>query len=137
MHQPGIERAATERAVGEHTNEPTSVEVMGPLHHAKFPKRCVKCGTSTTRTLPVTKLFWRASTADRASYYIIGEVNAAFCVACIQAHEGELQPIESGVKRFRLRHGVCDRSSSLVEPTGQVRVRSWRPFAFACMDLGY
>jgi hypothetical protein len=103
MYQPKSDRVAPERAVGQHTDGPTSVEIMGPLHHAQFPKVCVKCGTSTTRTLPVTKLFWRASTRDRPSYYVIGEVDAPFCPACIRTHERELQPIEPGVKRRLLR----------------------------------
>jgi hypothetical protein len=103
MPQPDSHHAATERAVGQHIDDLAGVEVMGPLHHAQFPKLCVKCGTSTARILPVTKLFWRTSTTDRPLYYVIGEVHAPFCPACIQTHKRELQPIEPGVKRRLLR----------------------------------
>jgi hypothetical protein len=41
MHQPDSEHAATEHSVGKLTDELTGVEVMGPLHYAQFPKRCV------------------------------------------------------------------------------------------------
>jgi hypothetical protein len=51
---------------------------MGPFYYAQFPTRCIKCGTSTSRTLPITKLFWRPSTTDRPAYYVIGEVAVMF-----------------------------------------------------------
>ena len=70
MHQPESDRAATERAVGRYTDEPTGMEVMGPLHHAQFPKLCVKCGTSTTRTLPGTNVLRAIDfTADRSELF--------------------------------------------------------------------
>jgi hypothetical protein len=64
--------------VGKLTDELIGVEVMGPFYYAQFPTRCIKCGTSTSRTLPITKLFWRPSTADRPAYYVIGEVAVMF-----------------------------------------------------------
>jgi hypothetical protein len=64
--------------VGKLTDELIGVEVMGPFYYAQFPTRCIKCGTSTSRTLPITKLFWRPSTTDRPAYYVIGEVAVMF-----------------------------------------------------------
>jgi hypothetical protein len=83
MQQLESDRAATEHAMGKPAGEQSGMEIMGPLHHPQFPKRSVKCGTFTARTLVVTKLFWWTSTRDRPSYYVIGAVSAPLCMACI------------------------------------------------------
>ena len=76
----------------EEANQFTTIEVVGVFQRVQFPAMCVKCGTHSPRTLPVTKLFWRAATTDHPSYYVIGEVDAPFCSGCIQAHERARQP---------------------------------------------
>jgi hypothetical protein len=58
MHHPDSERAATERAVGKLTDEPTGVEVMGPLDYAQFPKRRVLMTASSLADRALQMVSW-------------------------------------------------------------------------------
>jgi len=58
MHQPDSERAATGRAVGKLTDELTGVEVMGPLHYAQFPTRCVLMTASSLADRALQMVRW-------------------------------------------------------------------------------
>jgi hypothetical protein len=58
MHQPDSERAATGRAVGKLADELTGVEVMGRIHYAQFPTRCVLMTASSLADRALQMVRW-------------------------------------------------------------------------------
>ena len=83
----------------------STVEVVGPLHLARFPELCVQCGRPASRTLRITRLFRRSRIRQgrRQVESILETVEAPCCEECLQVHERERTPIGEDVKKRLLR----------------------------------
>ena len=107
--QPGAEilRASS----GEHG--PTSsaaphIVVTGPVHEARFPPLCARCGAAAGRTLSIQKLFWRSGGDEGSPYHVLGEVHAPFCERCLAQHAREARPIDPRIKRTLYRRWLLN-----------------------------
>ncbi len=92
------------------------VEVVGPVHAARFPDVCICCGGAAGGSLRVTKLFRRTGD-DGPNHYEPAEVRAPACDGCIRRHRAERTPIDRAVRR-RLLWKWALEASPYVVPLG-------------------
>jgi hypothetical protein len=80
---------------------PTTVEIAVPPKALEYPPMCANCGTATSESLDVAKVFRRTSAGPDANpdSFVVEHTAVPFCPPCMARHESEVRKV-SAAERF-------------------------------------